>query len=311
MKRLTEKPIRMKKSLFSFVFFASVSVAFGQKTENQNRKFELIWYPSLCNYNFNEYFYQEMKRSYSSSILDAGPNKFDNYFQNQTFGENERTPYLNLGIGRKVSLLTSEKFQSTFRGNLSYAHKIGFEGTGNQIHHEYYDTIVVDGGFMRREKVTIDTWQAKIKGKQINLQFDFISRFQASNIVSLYAGIGGGMSAFVDTYVLASHDTKQFLDIIEPSIPNLAFGSLYDYENIDSNYEIEKRINNIKGDNSISTLVYVPFGVDFVLGNSGSSEKRNHIFVEGQFGLRFNDAFIGNSGVYFHRRYGLGYRFVF
>ena len=85
----------------------------------------------------------------------------------------------------------------------------------------------------------------------------------------------------------------------------------YDYENIDSNYAIEKRLNNIKGDNSISTFVYVPFGVDFVLGNSSSTDSRNHIFVEGQFGLRFNDAFLGNSGVYFHRRYGLGYRFIF
>ena len=171
---------------------------------------------------------------------------------------------MNLGIGRKVPWLTSGKFQSTFRGNLSYAHKIGFEGTGNQIQHEYYDTVVMDGGFMRREKVTIDTWQAKITGKQINLQLDLLSRFQASNIVSLYAGIGAGVSAFVDTYVFAAHDTKIFLDIIEPYTTQLAYGSLYDYENIDSNYAIEKRLNNIKGDNSISTFVYVPFGVDFV-----------------------------------------------
>jgi hypothetical protein len=306
----------MKKTIITLVFFASVISTFGQNTESivSNRKYEISWAPNFYNVTFGGNAYQEFKKEFPNSLLAESPDTFQVHFQNSNRKFWGAGPFLSWEFGTKVPVISTSNFQTTFRvsadvGRVSlhshgrnYTETFIESGYSNQFSNTYYG---------RYDSVQTDIWNVTLTGVNVSLLSDMIVRFRCDKRFSFYAGLGLGVGSTIGTKTQIEHIVKEFVEFSSPETDiQTTIGSSPYYYNEWEAQDVDRTTQVVKTKSALSTFVYIPFGVDFSLGDSGFW-SRNSIFLEGQIGIRFNDMLLGRSGVYKHLSHGAGYRFVF
>lgn len=306
----------MKKLITYLVFFASVSFAFGQKTEvgKQKNQFEVHLYVSYSDLSYQPFTIDDVAERFPSKVFEG-----NKYFDIQ---QRDRKPIrgnlnqskISLGFGKKVNLLSTPKIENTWRMQALYLNsnsttRVGKlrkieDLTGQTIFDSYNPKSI----FLFEEQYFV----ANVANKYLQLQSDILFRFHPAERVSIFTGIGVGIGFSYKGKLRISTDKVQdyvltFEHTSSDTLNSPLNSQIFLRQNNQFNPETD--VETISLGWRASGFLYAPIGLDFAIGKKRGASK-HHIFYESQIGFRLTDIFIGEKSRKFEVRQGLGYRFI-
>jgi len=302
----------MKKCLILFLAFsASIN---AQEFVTKIRPIEFTWQVYACSFQFRGDSYSAFQKILPSSTIlaNSGYISDGNY---RMLGMGSSTA-LSFSVGIPLKIFKTEKFKNVLRFGYDGLGKIGL-GSGiyeenrvrlDSTYYQQYNASLV------KDSVYVDQNGALITGKIHQIKLDMLFRFRPDKRFAFYSGIGMGVALTANRKVDVVKSKGSYSEVTSFIVDSSASsGQNSNYTNGNSYYhhqyeEEEVARESFKLKNGYSFFAYVPFGVDWRIGNKSKVLKRFHLFTEGQIGARFSDVYLNTKQTTFYFSSQLGVR---
>lgn len=302
----------MKKCLiFFFLFSTSLN---AQEFANKIRPLEFTWQLYACTFQFRGDSYSAFQKLLpSSTILANSANIANGYSLMRGTGA---TTTLSFCIGIPITIFKTEKFKNIFRFGYDGLGKIGL-GSGSyeenrvRLDSTYYPQYNTS---LMKDSIYIDQSGALLTGNIHQIKTDLLFRFRLEKRFKLYTGMGAGLAIMMNRKVDVVKRKGSYSEVTSfTSDSNSSSGQQTNYSDGNSYYYYQYEENEVaresfKLKNGYSLFAYVPFGIDWRIGNKSKVLKRFHLFTEGQIGARFSDVYLNTRQTTFYFSTQLGVR---